>query len=913
MTAAGLITAAWLTAVAAQPAPPSVAFYYGSEPPLNALATFDWVVLEPSAVETASVGRELAPGRALAYLALGELAAGAARRRREQLPTAAILGKNQSWGSWVVDPAHPAWAEAVLAESETLWRRGFRGFFLDALDSFMTKLEPSAQGPRWAALAALISELRVRHPASTIVMNRGFPILDQVANSIDAVAAESLFVGFDPERRIYRAVPESDREWLLTHLSLARDRGLRTIVVDYLPSHRRSEMREVADRIRALGHVPWVAPAELDALGVGLLEIYPRDVVLLFDGALGDVARSPAHRFLALPLEWLGLVPRLLDVRRALPTRNLAGEVAGVISWQEGKPLQAPDDLRRFLARQLRAGVPVVLMGSPGDELNASLRRQLNLRLAEDIKVGRVEVVRAEGLGFEAQTHFPLYEMGPVSFLRSELGYEPWLQIRLDGRSHLPIVITPWGGWAFQPYVLSESAGGEARWHLDPFRFLTRALRLPSRPVIDRTTENGRRLLISHIDGDGASSRSELEGQPYALKVIRQELERSKFPHTVSLVESELSESGEKAAETLYPEARRILALEHVEPASHGYAHPFDWARFERGEPAHLPVPGGTPSLHRELRGSLEFVRTLTAKPVEVFLWTGDALPSASSFAILEAAQVQSMNGGLTVATRARPSITHMSPSGRPILATKVSGRRSRWGEVAYQVYAPVQNENVFTNGWTGPFWGYRNVRQTFDLTGRPRRLLPLGLYYHFYSGTKRASLAALREVYADLERRAPLALPASAWIKKVHQGRRSVVARRFDDAWVVDRVDEIRTLRLPEAWRDLDLARSVGVAGLRKTHEGLFAHTDGRRRILVRGVGSSTASSPSAPRSRPVLVEASARLLKVTEEGFAFEGPPPVDLTVDCPLVGPAPRRIHLRLSGPSLTFSCPRAEVSR
>ena len=41
-----------------------------------------------------------------------------------------------------------------------------------------------------------------------------------------------------------------------------------------------------------------------------------------------------------------------------------------------------------------------------------------------------------------------------------------------------------------------------ARWVIDPFAFLTQALQLPPMPVPDTTTENGRRLLLAHVDGD---------------------------------------------------------------------------------------------------------------------------------------------------------------------------------------------------------------------------------------------------------------------------------------------------------------------------------------------------------------------------------------------------------------------------
>jgi hypothetical protein len=31
-----------------------------------------------------------------------------------------------------------------------------------------------------------------------------------------------------------------------------------------------------------------------------------------------------------------------------------------------------------------------------------------------------------------------------------------------------------------------------------------------------------------------------------------------------------------------------------------------------------------------------------------------------------------------------------------------------------------MANENIYTNLWTGPFWGQRRVVQTFERTGSP-------------------------------------------------------------------------------------------------------------------------------------------------------------------------------------------------
>src|SRR5206468_1503611 len=102
---------------------------------------------------------------------------------------------------------------------------------------------------------------------------------------------------------------------------------------------------------------------------------------------------------------------------------------------------------------------------------------------------------------------------------------------RPDVKSHLSledadkgkwdaVVIGPWGGAAFIPYVLEEGLQGNRRWILDPFKFLHDALDLPPMPVPDVTTESARRIWTSHIDGDAFVSKAERRGTPYAGRVI---------------------------------------------------------------------------------------------------------------------------------------------------------------------------------------------------------------------------------------------------------------------------------------------------------------------------------------------------------------------------------------------------------
>src|SRR5260370_1087965 len=121
--------------------------------------------------------------------------------------------------------------------------------------------------------------------------------------------------------------------------------------------------------------------------------------------------------------------------------------------------------------------------------------------------------------------------------------------------------------------------------------FLQAALRLPTdMPVPDTTTENGRRLLMSHIDGDGFASRAEFSdgGVPntdaspqYSGDVLYRLLRDSGMPTTVSLIEGEVSDDGPYKAFAAHLRAlgTRIFQLPNVEVATHTYTHPLQWMR----------------------------------------------------------------------------------------------------------------------------------------------------------------------------------------------------------------------------------------------------------------------------------------------------------------------------------------------
>lgn len=139
----------------------------------------------------------------------------------------------------------------------------------------------------------------------------------------------------------------------------------------------------------------------------------------------------------------------------------------------------------------------------------------------------------------------------------------------------------------------------------------------------------------------------------------------------------------------------------------------------------------------REIFGSRDYINqnlTTPQKPVKMVFWPGDALPSSDTIKLAYDAGLKNVNGAETIMTKANPSLTGLNPLLRPTPG-------------GLQYYAPIINENLYTNLWKGPYYGFRELIETFELTDSPRRLRGLHLYYHFYSSTKQASIKAMHEI----------------------------------------------------------------------------------------------------------------------------------------------------------------------
>ncbi len=819
------LAAMFVLALSAQARPFSIAFYYGAHPPRHALQAFRWVVVQPDSAFSPrrfDQGRE----RAFAYAAVGEASPGEYRR----IPPRCVLGKDRTWGTAILDEARRTCRRDFLHDVlAPLWRRGYRGFFLDDIDAYRQAVATKAGRARQRqGLIRLIRAIKASHPEARLILNRGFAILPAIRTLVSAVAAESLFDGWDQRTGRYVQVAAATRRSLLQKLAGARRLGLPVIAIDYLPPGRRRQAVADARRIAALGITPYVADGRLSLLGVSTIRVMPRKILMLYSGP-EDAQHTSLNWYAAMPLNYLGYSTRIRNVADGLPRGTLAGRYAGIVTWFENNHVTQGAALYRWLRRQMRDGVPVAVLGSFGFPADAGQLRALGLsagRIPRGLVQNRVAFSDPRYVGFE--TH-PV-PAAPDNFLPLALRKGRTLLALRDaqGQTEDAIGLTPWGGYALSPDVVSalgavphRKGKAPAAWVLNPFRFFRKALRLPPMPVPDTTTESGRRMLMAQIDGDGFANKSWIyryRDQYAGAVILKQILEKYRIPTSASFIVSYFTPHGlfPKAATKLTAIARRIAALPWVEVASHTFSHPFDWPALERdpGLMGHkgnlrygyaLAVPGYTRfSARKEIVWADRWIDRHIAprgKRVSLVQWSGDCDPDARVLALSYRAHVLNLNGGGATETYAEPFVTKVRGLGI------FKGRH-------FQVYSPMQDENVYTHSWTSPYYyGYVRAIQTFKLTDTPRRLKPLDIYYHFYSGARVAGLRALRTVIAwALRQRTDPVFPSHFARIAVDFGH-AVVARGAH-SWYISDAGAAQEWRIPARLGYPRLRGSRGLAG---------------------------------------------------------------------------------------------------
>ncbi len=625
--------------------------------------------------------------------------------------------------------------------------------------------------------------------------------------------------------------------------------------------------------------------------GPALAAPLQRTVIALYDGQRAGSARmSNIHRMAAMPLNWLGLVVRFHDIRAGLPAVWDEADVRGVLTFSMQPGVPDPAGYVAWAEKVVAAGRKLVVLGElgPTEDLKGKpvphdliARFVALLGLVHDGDWSPVaydsRIVRADPamVGFERAygdilPPFELYEpLTPATRSYLVIG-----RVDLDRPSHL-IVTSPNGGYAATGFThFRDPAQNFTQWYLNPFAFFEAAFGLSDEPRPDTTTQGGRRLYFSHIDGDGWRNLSTVtkyrKDQTLSAAVVMAEAiaPNPDLPVTVAPIAADLDPAwvGTEQAQKV---ARALFALPQVEPASHTYSHPFQWSFFrnytvEKEKPYQsrydaqaggIPIFEGSPDedaeedrggdvgpagteddrlrpgysvprayatkpfdLDNEIAGAIRYIDQFATqgKGAKLVQWSGDTSPFPEALAATAAAGAHNINGGDSRLDNDYPSVSWVAPTGVPIGRT-------------LHIYAAMSNENTYTELWSARFFGYRDLVATLENTERPRRLKPVNLYYHMYSGEKQAALKALLDNIAWVKKQEIAPVTATRYAEIAEGFFTATVEPDGPGAWRVKNRGALQTLRFDHAAPQAgpDFAASTGVIGARRVNDALYVALD--------------------------------------------------------------------------------------
>lgn len=813
-----------------------------------------------------------------------------------------IIGKNSDWyNNAILDATNKDWQKFFLNQIITpLWNQGYRGFFLDNTDSyFLATHEKKLQEKQVAGLVQLIQQIKQRYPTAKLILNRGFTLIPETHTLIDAVVIESLYHGWYQAKKAYAETSNNEKTQLWEEIKKIRAYNLPIIVIDYLAPKEQQKAQELSTQLSAQGFIPFITDKHLKHIYLkntsNKLEILPRKILVLYTDENKLPVRFVAPlRFIGPILEYMGYIPKYMQLDKAkdLDLANLKNQYAGIILWlgeQDSKNLWLLD----WVQKQIAANIPVVFLNSFGVPVETKALKKLGITFGtfknsiENLKITKND---SKFIGYEIKPSTTPYDFYTIHTDSNQV----LLQLtNIYQQTEDAVAITNWGGYAYSPFVLEFLPDSYALWVINPFEFFHKALRLEDFPIPDTTTENGRRLMSVHIDGDGFAYHAKWIGGGFAGEELRERiLKRFKIPTSVSVITGEIAPNGihPQQSKQLMSIARNIFALNWVESASHSFSHPFHWQEalhkpkdLTGVEPFSIEIPNYKFNMQSEITGSVDFINQYLLpkdKKCQLFFWSGAADPSVKTLKILNKDSLLNINGvNDTFIDQHHPSITGIRPMGMEL------------GGI-YQIFAPIDMDFYYMNSLAGPLYGFEHVIQTLKLTDKPRRFKPIDLYFHMYSASYPAALEAIIKVYQWALKEPVMNIFISDYIKKVLDYYQITIAK-YKNSWLIYTKGDLRELRIDKKFGYPDLIHSHNVTGFSENNNDIYIHLGPNRLSLL-----------SFQKEKPheaYLISANARVVKFSRDlktyNLSFKGYMPVQFILanvsHCSIVSKSPLKI--------------------
>ena len=742
----------------------SAMLYYGKNISYPMVGIHDYIIVQPENINTHTHGFDVYQDKIYAYVSIVEI--DTSTQAFKKIDKSWIKTQNSAWKSKVLDITNKDYHAFIFKELiEPRLKQGFKHFFFDTLDSYHLYCKTKEERLRAKkSLSFFINTFHHNYPDAKLIVNRGFELIDTIHSSVEAVLFESYVYGLSGNDLHYKEVSKSDQEWLDLQINKMKEYKLNIIAVDYLDETMMSKSDKAIAIIKAKGMIPYITDKELLSYGRSSKNALKREVLVLIDAKKQKVPSSQGHKYLSLPLEYLGYVPRLHDINKGLPSLAQMQAYAGVIVWGDEK-YKSPESLYKWIIKLHAKGIKTLILDNFSGALKQNALQTLGIELIprhEDI-FEKLNIVQKDVLlDFEASAqisgHHVLFHPQNAKAL---LTYE-----NEQGSYSVPAALTPWGAYAYKQSAMRSVPMAEPLvWVVNPFEFFQKALSLKNLLIPDTTTENGNRLIFATLDHNGSVQKTQWNNRSFASEAIDKEiLKRYRLPHTVTGLEN----TGKLKDD--------LLQREYIRRANVLAKYKLIKKKFE-------------------------------AKPL---------------------------------------SNTQAWVSSIPPLGLEKDG--------LFEVYEAGLNEDVYTNGFTSPLWGYKKAIQGFELSDLPRRLKPIHINYSFYSGAKRASLNALKSVFDWSDKEKTFPIYASDYVKKAKDFT-TVSIGNEGETWLVEGMKNLRTLRWDESNISIKLKETHSVLGFSKHGSNTYIHLNSEKKHYL------VLNHKSTLESKPYLMYSNARM----------------------------------------------------
>ncbi len=676
----------------------------------------------------------------------------------------------------------------------------------------------------------------------------------------------------------------------------------------------------------------------------------PRTIIALYDSRSNEQPfNTKIHQLAEMPLNHLGLKLRYHDIHEALPASDSLLGLRGILLWLPSSGVPHPNALLHWLIKQAEDGRKIVVMGSHGFEKNEKGELADKNLIAKFWEIlGLRKTGRWSSVTFDLELHAKDENM--VAYERPFLGMlPPFPELQMidpsmasyasvtntseDRKISDVITIGSKGSYVAPGYAtITINSGKKRYWFLNPYAFYRQAFEVHDLPIPDTTTQTGRRIYYSHIDGDGWRNPTKVpkykDNQTLSAEVVLKEiiLKYSDLPVTVAPIAGDLDDQwfGTNRAAEL---AREIFKLPHVEAGSHTYSHPYHWDFFRdenvASEAAFETLYKASKTKMNEAMRFLNLSATKSASGTSPVLDSGLLARNTMKYpSIVE--KVQKTYGTPRAYYNGPYDLSHdiagsvkfietLLPADKRIELLQWSGdalpfsdaiRESRilgirnlnGGDTRFdsefdsiswvmpigrkvggeqQIYASASNENSYTNFWTKRFYGFQYLVETLMRTETPIRIKPMNIYYHMYSGERLASLNALRKVLDYATSRSVSPISASQFASIADGFYTTEIEKMTENRWRVKGRGELQTIRFDHAeLKAVDFSKSKGLIGQTHAHGSLYVALDPAYPEPIIATKSLASSSHAPEAERPYLIDSrwDVKQLEILSEGFKFK-----------------------------------------